>query len=78
MPCGGIYPIKGTWVEKYVAADRLKNDCFQCGQVEPPITHFCDEWDCYLHEGCIDAFLQTREGKIVLEHGHEVIRTWKI
>lgn len=76
MPCGGIYPIGGSWVEGYAAqqAQTGEADCFYCRKTEPPVTHFCDEWDCYLHAHCIDEFLATPEGQIVILHGHEVIR----
>jgi hypothetical protein len=73
MPCGGIYPLAQHWAAAYYghsAADW----CFHCGKTDPPCTHFVEEWDAYLHGECIDAFLQTDEGRIVLEHGHEVIR----
>lgn len=59
MPCGGIYPTE-------------KNDypCWQCGEKG------CDliliEWDSFLHSACVDAFLLTEEGKVVLGHGHAV------
>jgi hypothetical protein len=79
MPCGGIYPLwHPDGSVAHFAAPMLGSSaadaCFYCGKLEPPCTHFCDEWDCYLHAGCSDAFLDTEEGKIVLAHGHEVIR----
>lgn len=76
MPCGGIYPIVNSWVAPY-AAQQMKDgtaDCFYCRKTDPPVTHFCDEWDCYLHADCIDGFLATEEGRIVIAHEHEVIR----
>jgi hypothetical protein len=79
MPCGGIYPLRHPdGSEAHFAAPMLGTSdydaCFYCGKLDPPCTHFCDEWDCYLHGDCIDAFLATEEGQIVLLHGHEVIR----
>lgn len=35
--------------------------------------HFCHEWDTYIHARCVPVFLQTDEGQIVIDHGHEVI-----
>ena len=67
MPCGGIYPIKGSWVEK---VHQDKTPCWVC--MEAGCTHFCDEWDTPLHARCVLAFLQTEEGKCVIEHGHLV------
>jgi hypothetical protein len=71
MPCGGIYPLTQHFAGPMADAD---SECFQCGQHVPAVTHFCDEWDCYLHGDCIDAFLASDEGQIVTLHGHEVIR----
>jgi hypothetical protein len=62
MPCGGIFPFEASGI------------CWQCRL--PESTHFCEEWDCYLHEGCINSFLESPEGKIVLSHGHEIIRSY--
>ncbi len=69
MPCGGIYPIKGLWIEKFIPKD---SPCWVCQK--PGVTHFCDEWDTGLHLECIDKFMESAEGKIVAEHGHEVTR----
>lgn len=66
MPCGGIYP----------AVQREGTEtCFLC---QKPISedryYECIEWDCSLHVKCLDPFLTTIEGKIVLMHEHEVVR----
>ncbi len=62
MPCGGIYPMTG-----------LENDrCWQCGKTG--CDHFVEEWDAGIHGTCIEEFLKTPEGEIVLSHKHEVIR----
>jgi hypothetical protein len=77
MPCGGIYPVAGSWIEPGITAtldDSPDNTtCFQCDQPILDHAHFCEEWDCLLHRECIPAFLETDEGKIVLAHGHDVI-----
>lgn len=66
MPCGGIYPI-GESIHK-----KLYNNhpCWQCGK--PGCDLVLVEWDSYLHSACVDEFLRTEEGKIVLVHNHEV------
>lgn len=74
MPCGGIYPIAGTWVEPYYNAEDPHSRCLWCGKGEPKPDHFCDEWDCFLHGECIEEFLKGDEGKIVLIYGHQVWR----
>jgi hypothetical protein len=64
MPCGGIYPID----------DRSPNlRCFHCDRHDPKPTHFVEEWDAYVHSGCVVPFLQTEEGKIIIKHKHEVV-----
>jgi len=72
MPCGGIFPVKGSWVEYYSIHD-LPHRCIYCDEIGG-VTHFCEEWDGFLHAQCIDQFLMTEEGKIVVEHGHEIVR----
>ena len=75
MPCGGIYPVRGSWVEQLPnPPGKVDIRCWQCGKSTPVPTHFCDEWDTFLHAECIDAFLNSEEGRVVMEHGHEVIR----
>lgn len=71
MPCGGIYPIKGTWVEG-VPRDESKPEhrCWTCGRLGA--LHFCDEWDTFIHARCAILFLQTDEGECVISHGHVV------
>ena len=76
MPCGGIYPIKGTWVEPLVASEPgMKKTlyCWQCQLSDPVPDHWCEEWDTALHGTCVEAFLKTEEGQCVLGHKHEVI-----
>lgn len=61
MPCGGIYPISDAnpaW------------RCFYCN--ETGCDHFCEEWDCGLHEACVVPFLHTEEGEVVLDHKHSI------
>jgi hypothetical protein len=69
MPCGGIYPITGTWVEP-LTRDQTDVRCWTCGK--EGALHFCDEWDCYIHARCAVLFLQTEEGQCVILHGHTV------
>lgn len=68
MPCGGIHPL--GWENP--ARDKYK--CGQCGKPKPDC--FVMEWDDFIHSECVPAFLETEEGKIVLEHKHEV-SIWK-
>jgi len=62
MPCGGIYP------DSTMSKDR----CWMCRQIG--CDHFVMEWDAAIHGTCIEAFLETEEGKVVLDHKHIVIR----
>lgn len=61
MPCGGIFP------------GSLGGDptCWVCHKYGCDL--FCMEWDAVIHSECVPAFLETEEGQLVLEHGHEVI-----
>ena len=70
MPCGGIYPIKDSWVEPYCNI----GDCFQCNKQTDVNDLWVEEWDAPIHKNCVDDFLKTEEGKIILDHKHEVIR----
>lgn len=78
MPCGGIYPLAVHFAGPMLDRSNPSHACLYCGRHDDaagePVSHFCDEWDCYLHASCIDGFLLTEEGRIVLAHGHEVIR----
>lgn len=74
MPCGGIYPLGQHFAGAMLGPEDTCFSCRKKGSKDRPLTHFCDEWDCYLHEGCIDDFLLTKEGEIVTLHEHEVIR----
>jgi hypothetical protein len=69
MPCGGVYPVenpKNAW-------------CWMCGsktcdnKPEGPWS-FVEEWDALIHDRCIDDFLKTDDGKVVLSHNHEIVR----
>lgn len=51
MPCGGIYPLTHHFAGAMVNA--YGDECFHCHQRDPPVTHFVDEWDAYLHRDCI-------------------------
>jgi hypothetical protein len=74
MPCGGIYPVDvSRWAVALAPGDA---SCWQCGKglsSDIPAS-FCEEWDTFLHDACIDAFLASDEGQIVIGHGHEIIR----
>ena len=72
MPCGGIFPREGTFAGPVEDTD----DCFHCGKTGNA-THYCEEWDCYLHKDCIGEFLLTEEGQIVIKHGHSIIIEWE-
>jgi len=63
MPCGGIYPAK---------VEAGDGECMHCGKEDPIPTLYCEEWDCFLHVDCVPDFLETDEGLIVLDHGHEI------
>jgi hypothetical protein len=60
MPCGGIYPVGPADVP-----------CFLCN--ESGADHALIEWDAALHGKCVQPFLNTDEGQIVLNHKHWVI-----
>jgi hypothetical protein len=68
MPCGGIYPVKGSHIEGIVPPGDAS--CWMCGH--EGCDHYCEEWDTYLHYACVVPFLTTEEGKVVLKHGHPV------
>ena len=69
MPCGGIRPVRVT------TENEKCQRCWVCrwkiGEI--PVS-FCDEWDTFIHDVCINEFLKTVEGEIMLSHGHDVIR----
>ena len=74
MPCGGIYPVPGSWVADLPKPPNSKpTRCWQCHKSEPTPEHFCDEWDTFIHARCVAAFLQGEEGKIVISHEHSVL-----
>lgn len=61
MPCDGIYPFAPNG-EEY-------GSCWMCNQTGD---HFVWEWDTFICVSCIPAFLETEEGRIVLEHKHAI------
>lgn len=67
MPCGGIYPMKGSEIGKFTTAQM---PCWVCQKGNCDC--FCDEWDTTIHSGCVESFLKTDEGQCVLDHGHVV------
>ena len=72
MPCGGIYPIKGSWVDEFGGKNAL---CFYCTSPCGENDLWVEEWDAPLHRSCLAEFLSTDEGKVVIEHGHDIIQT---
>jgi hypothetical protein len=76
MPCGGVYPLAHHFAGPMLDRSNPAHGCWVCGQVDPPPTLFCDEWDTYLHGGkCLAAFLASEEGQLVIEHGHDVLQS---
>lgn len=60
MPCGGIYPV----------SDAPTHPCWQCNELGAD--HALVEWDSVIHKNCIEAFLKTEEGQIVVAHNHHI------
>lgn len=73
MPCGGIHPIPIDFLQdgKPYSFDQ-KPTCWQCNYSVDKYDLFCDEWDCYLHYKCVPSFLMTEEGRLVIEHLHDI------
>lgn len=70
MPCGGIYPIPSKFVPPLSGPNE--GGCLHC-QGGGEMTHFCEEWDGFLHQGCIGVYLLTKEGQVITNHDHPVI-----
>ena len=70
MPCGGIYPIKGSWVERH-SAGGLR--CYHCDKSFPTPELWVEEWDAPIHKACVEEFLKTPEGQVIVDHEHEII-----
>ena len=72
MPCGGIEPMKndrlGSINDKL---DATQGGCWICDR--GGAQHMCFEWDTYIHARCVPQFLNTDEGRIVIDHGHLVV-----
>lgn len=66
---GGIYPI--TPPEEDLAKDPLR--CYHCGKFSPALDHYFEAKKMYMHGKCVEAFLETREGKSFLAEGFEVL-----
>lgn len=69
MPCGGIYPYQD-------GPDHGR--CFHCNSDDPEPMLFCEEWDAFLHAGCVMEFLSTPDGQIVLAHKHDIHIVWEV
>lgn len=67
MPCGGIHPISNNAGTR--AADS-SSPCWQCGEKGGDC--YLEEWDATIHSKCVEDFLHSDEGAVVLLHGHEV------
>jgi hypothetical protein len=73
---GGIHPIKGTSAELRPGIPRpapippAQRICCVCQKGDAQ--HFCMENEEYIHARCALEYLQTEEGKIIIEHGHTV------
>jgi hypothetical protein len=75
-PCGGVFPLKHHFAGPMLDTSDPAHGCWQCRKVDPPPDLFCDEWDTYLHSGaCLAAFLASEEGRLVIEHGHDVLQS---
>ena len=72
MPCGGIFPMEPV-VSTHPEGQTCSCCCWTCSKHFPPPDHFLIEWDAFIHGKCVEAFLKTDEGKIVLDHKHAVI-----
>lgn len=70
MPCGGIVPIKHVLGTIQDELSPGRGGCWICDR--GGCTHFVIEWDAYIHAKCVPAFLQSEEGKIVINHGHTI------
>jgi hypothetical protein len=66
---GGIHPIKGT-KQGYQHLPAEKRICCHCGLGDA--RHYCMENEKFIHAHCAPAFLQTDEGRIIINHGHTV------
>lgn len=63
MPCGGIWPIKPD--------NDPRSRCWVC---DKPGSNLCvEEWDAVLHSSCLDAFMETDEGRLIIRHSHDII-----
>ena len=69
-PCGGIYPIKNSSIMQLISF----GECFVCGLETNVNDLWCEEFDTQLHRECLEDFLKMEEGRIVIEHGHDIIR----
>jgi hypothetical protein len=71
MPCGGIYPIKGSALEPYL---NSKHPCWVCDKGNCDLV--LEEWDAVIHSECVEGFINDKnnpEAQVILEHGHVVI-----
>jgi hypothetical protein len=64
MPCGGIFPV-------YTNGAVIDEPCWFCNKRGCDL--MCMEWDSVIHSGCVPKFLESEEGQIILNHGHQVI-----
>lgn len=69
MPCGGIYPIRGSDIEEFISFGV----CFSCNCDTNVSDLWVEEWDAPLHRSCLEEFKKSEEYKVIERHGHEVI-----
>ena len=68
MPCGGIWPASPQGLKDFVGPEGR---CFHCHELGPD--HWVEEWDAFIHGKCVESFLDTDEGDIVISHQHIVL-----
>jgi len=72
MSCRGVFSgIYPNLILKHISPDV----CCHCNQflIGPISICDCDIYD-YLHDKCIDEFVLSEKGKIILEHNHLITR----
>lgn len=77
MPCGGIVAAyDGTFDNpiRPVVSEEEGTECFECGERGADCS--LEEWDSGLHSDCVEGFLKSDAGQIVLLHKH-IILFWR-
>lgn len=76
MPCGGIYAVVEHFSRALLEQDRANPHytCLQCDRaIEVTEDLFVEEFDAFLHRGCLGEFLCEPAGQLVLAHGHAIV-----